>query len=57
MPLTKLNMAGQEPIAPIMGLVGWQWVYVLWGIPAILLSAVVLFHLTDKPRQARIGRC
>jgi ACS family tartrate transporter-like MFS transporter len=51
--LAKLNMAGQEPIPAVLGLVGWQWVYILWGIPAILLSVVVFFRLTDKPRQAK----
>ena len=51
--LEKLNMAGAEPIPAFWGLVGWQWVYILWAIPAILLSVVVFFWLTDRPRQAK----
>ena len=34
------------------GLVGWQWVFLLWGIPAVLLGFVVLAYLTDRPAQA-----
>ncbi len=37
----------------VMGLVGWQWVYIAWGIPAVLLGVVVFVWLTDRPRQAR----
>jgi ACS family tartrate transporter-like MFS transporter len=36
----------------ILGLVGWQWVYIGWGIPAVLLGVIVLFALTDRPHQA-----
>lgn len=36
-----------------LGLVGWQWIYVAWGIPAVLLGIVALFALTDWPQQAR----
>lgn len=37
----------------VMGLVGWQWVYIMWAIPAILLGIGVLWLLTDRPRQAK----
>jgi ACS family tartrate transporter-like MFS transporter len=37
---------------PVLGLVGWQWVYIVWGIPAIVLGLVVLVVLPDWPRQA-----
>ncbi len=37
----------------VLGLVGWQWVYIFWGIPAILLGLVVLVTLPDWPHQAR----
>src|SRR5262249_32258275 len=37
----------------VWGLEGWQWVYIAWGIPAVLLGVVVLIFLTDRPRQAR----
>jgi ACS family tartrate transporter-like MFS transporter len=36
----------------ILGLVGWQWVYVGWALPAIALGFVVLRRLTDRPAQA-----
>ena len=35
------------------GLHGWQWVFIFWGIPAIVLGVLVLFLLTDRPSQAR----
>ncbi len=35
------------------GLRGWQWVFLLEGIPAVLLGVVVLFYLTDRPHEAR----
>jgi MFS transporter, ACS family, tartrate transporter len=37
----------------LLGLEGWQWIYILWGIPAVLLGLVVLFWLPDRPHQAR----
>jgi ACS family tartrate transporter-like MFS transporter len=37
----------------VLGLEGWQWVYIFWGIPAVVLGVVVLFALTDRPREAR----
>ena len=36
----------------VMGLHGWQWMYILEAAPAIILSAVVYFYLTDKPADA-----
>jgi len=35
-----------------MNLHGWQWLFLLEGIPSILLGAVVLFKLVDGPAQA-----
>ncbi len=37
---------------PVLGMVGWQWVYVFWALPAVILSVVVFLCLTDRPRQA-----
>ncbi|HVU51587.1 MAG TPA: MFS transporter [Polyangia bacterium] len=31
---------------------GWQWVFIVWGLPATVLGVVVFFALTDRPRQA-----
>jgi MFS transporter, ACS family, tartrate transporter len=35
------------------GLDGWQWVFIIEGLPAVLLGVAVPFILTDRPRQAR----
>ena len=37
----------------ILGMVGWQWVFIVWGIPAVLLGFAVLAILADRPRNAR----
>ncbi|MFL9899671.1 MFS transporter [Paraburkholderia fungorum] len=42
-----LNMGG------LMGLRGWQWLFVIEAIPAILLGIFALYWLTDSPAQAR----
>ena len=34
------------------GLAGWQWMFLLEGLPALALAAVVLFFLTDHPADA-----
>lgn len=36
----------------IMGLRGWQWLYIIEGAPAILLAFVTYFYLTDRPSEA-----
>ncbi|WP_407068132.1 MFS transporter [Methylobacterium crusticola] len=35
-----------------LGLKGWQWLFVLEGVPTILLGICCLFVLTDRPRDA-----
>ena len=35
-----------------LGLKGWQWLFVLEAVPALLLSVVVFFYLTDRPADA-----
>jgi ACS family tartrate transporter-like MFS transporter len=35
------------------GLTGWQWLFLLEGLPAIVLGFVVLVYLSDSPEQAR----
>ena len=35
------------------GLKGWQWLFILEGVPTMLLGIVCLFFLTDRPSQAR----
>jgi len=34
-------------------LAGWRWLFILEGIPAIVLGVVTVFYLTDWPAQAR----
>ncbi|MDT2021901.1 MFS transporter [Methylocella sp. CPCC 101449] len=34
------------------GLRGWQWLFILEGVPSILLGIVTWFYLTDRPAQA-----
>lgn len=36
----------------LWGLSGWQWMYLIEAIPAILLSGVVFIQLTEVPEQA-----
>jgi ACS family tartrate transporter-like MFS transporter len=36
----------------LAGLAGWQWVFLVTGIPAIVFGAIVFFYLTDKPADA-----
>jgi ACS family tartrate transporter-like MFS transporter len=40
----------QHPV--LWGMQGWQWMYIAWGIPAVILGVLVLFRLPDWPRQA-----
>jgi MFS transporter, ACS family, tartrate transporter len=34
------------------GLHGWQWMFLIEAVPALLMSLVVLYYLTDRPRHA-----
>jgi MFS transporter, ACS family, tartrate transporter len=36
-----------------LGLAGWRWVFILEGLPSIVLGVITLFVLTDWPRDAR----
>lgn len=35
------------------GMHGWQWMFILEAIPALILGVVVFFYMTDKPEQAK----
>src|SRR5262249_8843246 len=37
----------------IAGLKGWQWIFLVEGIPSVLLGIVTLVYLSDGPEQAR----
>ena len=36
-----------------LGLAGWQWLYIIEGVPAVVLGLVCLVALTDRPVEAR----
>ena len=36
-----------------LGLAGWQWLFILEGIPAVILGFVTLRYMTDRPRHAQ----
>jgi MFS family permease len=37
----------------MLGLAGWQWVFIGGGVPALLLTVVVLIYLPSSPQTAR----
>jgi cyanate permease len=36
-----------------LGLAGWQWLFIVEAAPALILSVVVWFYLTDRPADAK----
>jgi ACS family tartrate transporter-like MFS transporter len=36
-----------------LGLAGWQWLFLLEGLPAVALGVMTLYWLTDRPEEAR----
>ena len=36
-----------------LGLRGWPWLFIIEGMPAVLLGVITLFYLTDWPAQAQ----
>ena len=41
-----------EHMDGVMGLQGWRWMFLLEGLPAVLLGVVAYFYLTDRPKDA-----
>jgi MFS transporter, ACS family, tartrate transporter len=35
------------------GLHGWQWMFLIEAVPAILMTLAVLYYLTDRPKEAQ----
>src|SRR3954454_10187250 len=33
----------------VLGLAGWQWMFLIEAVPALVLGVVVLFYMTDRP--------
>jgi MFS transporter, ACS family, 4-hydroxyphenylacetate permease len=42
-----------EHMNGVIGLRGWQWMFLLQGLPAAFLGVVAFFHLTDTPKDAK----
>jgi ACS family tartrate transporter-like MFS transporter len=45
-------LAGWLLVISWLGLRGWRWLFILEGIPAVLLGVVTIYYLTDRPLQA-----
>lgn len=37
----------------LLGLSGWQWMFIIEAVPAIILGVMVLFYMTDRPEKAK----
>jgi ACS family tartrate transporter-like MFS transporter len=54
-----LSFAVGSPISGLLlgiqwgGLRGWQWLFILEGLPALFFGAMTWFYLTDWPREAK----
>jgi len=52
------NMLG-SPVSGLLlgikwfGLSGWRWLFIIEGLPAVVLGVVTIFYLTDWPDQAK----
>jgi ACS family tartrate transporter-like MFS transporter len=55
-PLSSVVMGGLAGVllrqSGRLGLAGWQWLFVVEGLPAVLLSAAIWFTLPDAPASA-----
>lgn len=36
-----------------LGFSGWRWVFILEGIPAVILGIITIYYLPDKPKDAK----
>lgn len=37
----------------MFGMAGWRWLFMLLGLPSIVLGVVAIFYLTDRPSKAK----
>jgi ACS family tartrate transporter-like MFS transporter len=47
-----LSGAVMEYMNGSAGLTGWQWLFLIEGVPAVMLGVMVWFYLSDRPDQA-----
>ncbi|MGC2530473.1 MAG: MFS transporter [Candidatus Acidiferrum sp.] len=56
---SPLSYVVGSPLAGVLlgiswfGLRGWRWLFILEGVPAVVLGVVTIFYLTDWPRDAK----
>ena len=56
---SPIAMAIGAPIASSLlkvhwlGIAGWRWLFIMEGIPAIVLGGLTVFYLTDRPGESR----
>jgi ACS family tartrate transporter-like MFS transporter len=54
-----ISLAIGAPVSALLldvgwfGVAGWQWLFIVEGLPAVVLGVVTLFVLTDRPRDAK----
>ncbi|QEH39207.1 Putative tartrate transporter [Aquisphaera giovannonii] len=49
----RIMAIGPAGASAPLGLAGWQWVFIAWGVPAVVLGLIILLTLPDWPRHAR----
>jgi MFS transporter, ACS family, tartrate transporter len=42
-----------QSMAGVHGFSGWQWMFIIEGLPSVALGVAILFVLSDRPQQAR----
>jgi MFS transporter, ACS family, tartrate transporter len=50
---TPLSGAIMQYMHGVVGMRGWQWLFLIEGIPSIVLGFIAWFYLTDRPEKAR----
>lgn len=50
---SPLSGAIMDGMAGVLNLAGWQWLFVVEGVPTVLLGLVVLLVLPERPARAR----
>lgn len=50
---SPLSGAIMDNLHGLLGLAGWKWLFIVEGLPTVLLGLVVLMTLPDRPAEAR----